>query len=165
MTLELNLKNKIITFLLLVCYSTAAFADPEINGELIPPGEAMYVTDPSVLRQLNLGPDDEPVWCYSNLANSLIISSADREKEKCNLKLKQELERSKINYTLEISQLRVQLESLSKKHEELLVIKNKQIEDLTQAALKRPNDYSFWWATGGVAVGVLATLAVILSVK
>ena len=97
------------------------------------------------------------VWCYSNLANSLIISSADREKEKCNLKLKQELEKSKINYTLEIDQLKIQLESLSKKHEEILAIKNRQIEDLTQAALKRPNDYSIWWATGGVAVGVLAT--------
>ena len=165
MTLELNLKHKITAFFLLICYSTVALADPEVNGELIPPGEAMHVTDSSILRQLNLGPDDEPVWCYSNLANSLIISSADREKEKCNLKLKQELEKSKINYTLEIDQLRIQLESLSKKHEEILAIKNRQIEDLTQAALKRPNDYSIWWATGGVAVGVLATLAVVFSVK
>ncbi len=165
MTLELNLKHKIITFFLLVCYSTAALADPEINGELVPPGEAMYVTDPSILRQLNLGPDDEPVWCYSNLSNSLIITSADREKEKCNLKLKQEQEKLKINYTFETDQLKIQLESLSKKHEELLAIKNKQIEDLTQAALKRPNDYSIWWATGGVVVGILATLTVVLSVK
>ena len=162
---ELNLKNKIISIFLLVCYSTVALADPEINGELIPPGEAMYVTDPLILDKLNLGPDNEPIWCYSNLANSLIISSADREKEKCELKFQQELQRVKINYTFDINQLNVQLDNLNRKHEELLLIKNKQIEDLTQAALKRPNDYSIWWATGGVVVGVLGTLAIILAVK
>jgi hypothetical protein len=165
MILESNLKTKFIIFLILLCYSSAAMADPEVNGELLPPGEGMYVTDPSILRQLNLGPDEEPIWCYSNLANSLIITSADREREKCDLRLRQELEKSRINYTFEIDQLKIQLESLNKKHDEILLVKNQQIEELTQAALKRPNDYSFWWASGGAVVGVLSTIAIMLAVN
>ena len=165
MILESNLKTKFIIFLILLCYSTTVFADPEVNGELLPSGEATYVTDPSILRQLNLGPDNDPVWCYSNLANSLIITSADREKEKCKLRLTQELERSKINYTFEVDQLKIQLEALNKKHDEILTVKNQQIEELTQAALKRPNDYSFWWATGGVLTGVLSTIAIMFAVN
>ena len=50
--------------------------------------------------------------------------------------------------------LNIQLESLTKKHEDIVAIKNKEIEDLTAAALKRPNDYSLWWASGGVAGGI-----------
>ncbi len=165
MILESSLKHKIVTILVLICYSPVALADPEINSELIPPGEAMYVTDPSVLSKLNLGPDDEPVWCYSNLANSLIITSADREREKCELRFKQELQRIEVGHIFETDQLKMQLDSLNNKHEELLLIKNKQIEDLTQAALKRPNDYSIWWATGGVAAGILTTLAIVFAVR
>ena len=165
MTLELNLKNKIISVLLLVCYPIVALADPEVNSELLPPGEAMYVTDSSILSKLNLGPADEPVWCYSNLANSLIISSADREKEKCQLKLKQELERAQVNCTFEIDSLTIQLNSLQQKHNKLISLKDQQIEGLTAAALKRPNDYSVWWGAGGLAVGILSTLAIVFAVK
>ncbi len=165
MILESNLKNKIITFLLLICYPATSLADPEVNGELLPPGEAAYVTDSSILSKLNLGPDDEPVWCYSNLANSLIITSADREREKCQLKLKQELERVQVNCTFEIDRLSIQLDSLQQKHDKLLSLKDQQIEELTTAALKRPNDYSVWWGAGGFAVGVLSTLAIIFAVK
>lgn len=165
MILESNLKTKFIIFLILLCYSTSALADPEVNGELIPPGEAMYVTDPTILKKLNLGPDNEPVWCYSNLANSLIVTSADREKEKCELRLSQELEMARIGCTFEINQLSIQLETLEDKHEKLIVIKNKQIEELTEAALKRPNDYSIWWASGGFVAGAISILAIVFAVK
>ena len=165
MTLELNLKTKIITFIVLICYSTMALADPEINGELVPPGEAMYVTDPDILSMLNLGPDGEPIWCYSNLANSLIITSADREREKCQLKCKQDISRMAINYTFEIDQLQIQIDSLKQEHQEVLQIKNNQIDKLTQATMEIPNDNSIWWATGGAAAGVLATLAIMFAVR
>ena len=165
MILELNLKNKIIAILLLTLYPCVALSDPEINRVLTPPGEAMYVTDPSILKKLNLGPDDEPVWCYSNLANSLIISSADREREKCELALQQERERLEVIHTFEIDQLKIEINSLNSKYQEIVSIKDKQINELTSAALLRPNDYSMWWATGGVATGVLVTLAIMFAVK
>tara|TARA_Y100000114_G_scaffold43854_1_gene39432 strand:- start:2195 stop:2692 length:498 start_codon:yes stop_codon:yes gene_type:complete len=165
MILESNLKNKFVAFLLLFCYPAVSFADPEVNSELIPPGEAMYVTDLDILNKLNLGPDSEPVWCYSNLANSLIITSADREREKCELKSNQEIEKITLGYNFELEQLNIQLRSLNAKHDEIIELKNRQIKELTQAALARPNDYSIWWATGGVVVGILSTLAITLAVK
>ena len=165
MTLELNLKNKIVIILLSFIYPCIAFADPQVNGELIPPGEAMYVTDSDILNKLNLGPDDEPVWCYSNLANSLIITSADREREKCQLRLEQEILRAKVNSDFEIDRLKIEIESLTEKHNSIVSVKDRQIKDLTAAALRRPNDYSAWWASGGVAVGIITTLAVMFAIN
>ena len=165
MTLVLNLKTKFIVFILLFCYPAAALADPEVNNELIPPGEAMYVTDTSILEKLNLGPDTEPVWCYSNLANSLIITSADREREKCELKLSQQREKLSAIYRLQIDSLEVNLVSLKTKYEEVIKIKNQEINELTSAALKRPNDYSAWWATGGFVAGVATVLSIFWATK
>ena len=150
---------------MLVCYPAAAIADPEVNKELIPPGEAMYVTDSSILSKLNLGPSDEPVWCYSNLANSLIITSADREREKCKLKCNQEKQRLEAGYLFDIGQLKIEIDSLNKKHDDLMIVKNNQINKLTTEALRRPNDYTLWWATGGVAVGIVSTLAIVFAVR
>ena len=42
---------------------------------------------------------------------------------------------------------------------------DKEIEDPTNAALERPNDYSMWWAAGGVIVGVLGTLLIASAVN
>jgi hypothetical protein len=49
--------------------------------------------------------------------------------------------------------------------EEIIRIKNEEIAGLEQAALKRPNDYNLWWATGGFAAGVLVTVATIFAVR
>ena len=165
MTLALNLKIKTLIILTFFGFTGNALADPVIAGELTPPGEAAYVTDQEITRKLNLGPPEEPVWCYSNLANSLIISAPDREKERCQLRLQQELEMAKINYDFEIDSLKIQIQSLTKKHDDILAIKNQQINDLTKTAAQRPNDYSVWWATGGVAVGVLTTLSIVFAVN
>ena len=160
MSLILNLKINCSVLLFLICCPLLAYADPEVNGELIPPGEALYVTDTKILKELNLVPDNEPVWCYSNLANSLIISSAQREREKCDLKLKQEALKSKTNCDFLLEQLNISLESLKEKQENLLLLKNKQIDELTSVASSVPNDYSVWWASGGVVLGVVSTLLI-----
>ena len=165
MTLESNLRTKFIIFLILFCNPAISLADPEINDVLTPPGEAMYVTDQSILKKLNLGPDDEPVWCYSNLANSLIISSARREREKCQLNLTQQRERMLAIHKLEIDSLSIELESAKDKYKKVLKIKEQEIDALTTAALKRPNDYSVWWATGGFATGVITVLSIIWATK
>ena len=136
MTLELNLKNKIIS-LLFLCFPVIAYADPEINNELVPPGEAMYVTDSSILNQLNLGPDDEPVWCYSNLANSLIISSADREREKCSLQMSQQIEELTARHVFEIDTLNLEIKSLKKTVG--LVVGSAICREISKSIKKRQN--------------------------
>ena len=165
MTLESNLRTKFIIFLILFCYPLSSLADPEINGVLTPPGEAMYVTDLSILEKLNLGSDGEPIWCYSNLANSLLITSLDREKEKCQLKLSQQREKLTAIHKLQLDSLKIEVSSWKNKYNQVLSVKNEEIDALTAAALKRPNDYSFWWATGGFTVGVVTVLSIFWATK
>ena len=143
MSLIYDLKIKITTVLLILFYTSAAIADPEINGELLPPGEATHVTDPEVLKRLNLGPDTEPVWCYSDLANGLIITSAQREREKCALRLEQETKKLTLKYNLKINTLQLQIDSLIARNQEIINIKDQEINKLTVAAQQVPNNNIF----------------------
>ena len=167
MSLESNLKNKIIALvsLLSILNSTIAFADPVIAGEILPPASATMVDRPDLIREIGVGREDEPVWCYSNNANAIIISAPQREREKCQLKVSQELEKQKVLHKLQLDTLKVELDSLNKKHIELIAIKNSEIDALTEAALTRPSDYSIWWASGGVIVGVVSTLLIVSAIK
>ena len=75
---------------------------------------------------------------------------------------KQKLEAT---HKLQLDALKIELESLTSKHEEILIIKNREIQDLTTAALKRPNDYSLWWASGGFLAGVVTVLSILWATK
>ena len=167
MSSELNLKIKstIIINLIIFFLVTTANADPVVAGEIIPPASATLIEDPDLIKKIGVGRDEDPVWCYSHDANAIIITAPQREREKCELKLKQQKEKLEALHKLQVDTLQLQLDSLTEKHESLMLIKNKEIEDLTKAALKRPNDYSIWWATGGVAVGVLSTLLIASALK
>jgi hypothetical protein len=66
---------------------------------------------------------------------------------------------------LEIDNLQLRLDTLKKQSDNIILIKDQEIKRLERAALKRPNDYSIWWASGGVVTGVLATLAIVYAVK
>ena len=72
-------------------------------------------------------------------------------------------EKQKAKYDFQIGNLNLRIETLLKQTEEIEQVKNQEIERLTEAAKKRPNDYSAWWATGGFAAGVLTTLAIVLA--
>ena len=79
------------------------------------------------------------------------------------LRLKYELakERSKLNLIIETQ--KVTYASLKEKHNTLIDIKDKEIERLTKLA-ENDNDYSVWWATGGVLVGIALTISVVYAV-
>lgn len=167
MSLVLNLKNSFIVLfnIVFLVVSCPAMADPTIAGELLPPASATLIRDPDLIKEIGVGREDDPVWCYSNDANAILITAAERERESCALQLSQEVSRLIAEHKLELGTLSVQLESLTKKHADLMAIKNKEIESLTAAALKRPNDYSLWWASGGVIVGAMTTLAIVFAVN
>ena len=44
-------------------------------------------------------------------------------------------------------------------------IKEEEIKRLEAAALKRPSNYAFWWASGGFVAGTVTTLLVFFAVK
>ena len=99
-------------------------------------------------------------WCYDNDANAILITAASRERAQCELKLQYELEKQRVKLQFEIDKLNIRIETLTKQHEDINSIKDQEIEKLTEAALKRPNDYSVWWAAGGLAVGILSSVLV-----
>lgn len=142
-----------------------AIADPVIAGEILPPASAAFIEDSELIKKIGVGREEDPVWCYSHDANAILISAAQREREKCQLKLSQQKEKLQATHKLEIDTLKVELESLIKTHEETITIKDKEIQDLTEAALKRPNDYSMWWTTGGFVAGVATVLGILWATK
>lgn len=166
MNLESSLKINIISFnILAFMICSPVYADPVIAGEILPPASATLITEPDLIKRIGVGREEDPVWCYSNDANAILISAPGRERDKCELKLSQQKEKLEASYKLELGALKIELDSKTKEYNKILAIKDKEIQELTEAALKRPNDYSLWWASGGVAVGVLTTLAIMFAVK
>lgn len=163
MNSELSLSTNLVIFFSIFTLTLApvANADPVIAGEMLPPASASLIDDPDLIKRIGVGRDEDPVWCYSHDANAILISAAQREREKCELKLSQQKQKLEATHKLQLDTLKVELEALTKKHEQIIVIKDKEIQELTEASLKRPNDYSMWWAAGGFTAGVLTVLGIV----
>ena len=104
-------------------------------------------------------------WCFDDIATAKMQAALEYAKDKCELTINRILEERETQYNLQIGNLETRINTLQKERDNLINIKNEEILRLEQAALKRPNDYSFWWASGGVVAGVLTTLAIVLAVN
>tara|TARA_Y100000114_G_C11714430_1_gene305201 strand:- start:227 stop:712 length:486 start_codon:yes stop_codon:yes gene_type:complete len=155
----------LLFFLFCSVTSQNALADPVIGDQVLPPASFTHVQDLDMLRKLGLDGISGGAWCYDNDANAILITAPARERAVCELNLQYELEKQKVKYDFEIDKLNIRIEALKKQHAEIDDIKNKEIEQLTEAALKRPNDYSAWWAAGGFATGVALTILTFLAVR
>ena len=80
------------------------------------------------------------------------------------LRLQYELAKQASSFKLTIESQKVTYQSLQEKHKTLLGIKDKEIERLTKIAANT-NDYSMWFATGGVVIGIVLTIAVVYAVR
>ena len=116
-------------------------------------------------RLLQHQPSPFVAWCFDDTAFAKIKAKIDLSDEACNLKLEKQKEEDDARYKLEIGNLQLRLDTLKKQSDNIILIKDQEIKRLEKAALKRPNDYSIWWASGGVVTGVLATLAIVYAVK
>jgi hypothetical protein len=56
------------------------------------------------------------------------------------------------------------MEFMEKRYVSIISIKDTEIKRLSEAA-NNNNDYSVWWATGGIVAGIGLTLAVVYGVK
>jgi len=157
-----GLWNKIFAFGLIATLSLPVYAQPNTNDIPLPPVSFSRVTDGEILNSIGLDPIGG-AWCYDDEANAILITAPARERSKCELKLMYELEKQKVKYQFEIDKLKLRVDTLTNQHREINLIKDREIDRLTEAAIKRPNDYTAWWATGGFVTGVLTTLAVVLS--
>jgi len=113
--------------------------------------------------------ETEPIpfdgWCFDNEATGQIFGVLKHSKKLCELKTEEALAKQKAKYNLDIGNLKLRIGSLEDEKNSILKIKNEEIESLEIAALKRPNEYNHWWATGGFLVGTLTTIAVLFLVR
>ena len=116
-------------------------------------------------RLLEGNPSPFDAWCFDDPAFAIIKTKIDTMQEACNLATRKAVEQEQARYSLKVKNLELRLNTLKKETDNIILIKDQEIKKLEQAALKRPADYSIWWASGGVVVGVLGTLAIVFAVK
>ncbi len=104
-------------------------------------------------------------WCFDDIAAAKLQTAVEFATKRCDLSIEQAVSEVTARYSLEVQNLRLRIETIQKERDGLLAIKDQEITKLEQAALKRPNDYSWWWASGGVVVGVASTILITLAVK
>ena len=149
---DLNLWSKLLTLILCLAVPTATLANP------LPGGSFTIVEEISLIKEI--GFESAPVWCYNNQANATLITAPEREKARCELNTKYEIEKLNQRHSFEVDRLQLRLETLTTQHNEINLIKDQEIDSLTKAALKRPNDNNIYWALGGVVIGVVSTVLI-----
>ena len=99
-------------------------------------------------------------WCFNDEAMAKIIADKEMEDQRCQLKLDKQREKLNAKYHLEVSNLDLRIQSLEDELDATVLIKNEEIRKLEKVALERPNDYWYFWASGGFLVGASAMLGV-----
>jgi len=160
-SLVLVLLNKGIAILLVLLMPITSYSDPIVGGTAIPPGSFTRVEDPDVLDKLGL----PTAWCYDDEANSMLITAPARRLATCELNCQYEMEKQKIKLNFRIEKLELRIKTLTEQYDKITLIKDGEIQRLTDAAMKVPNDHSVWWAGGGFLTGVLVTVGVVFLVQ
>ena len=99
-------------------------------------------------------------WCLSDAAMAKIVADKETEDQRCQLKLDKQRDKLNAKYHLEVSNLDLRIMSLEEELDSTILIKNKEIEKLEKVALERPNDYWYFWASGGFVIGASAVLGI-----
>ena len=78
------------------------------------------------------------------------------------LELRKEFQKDLAEKTMALDLLKVDYDSLKRVHEETLIIKEKQINDLNVLLKEEMSreDHTEWWIIGGVAIGIVLSLGV-----
>ena len=148
MRLKRRLKT-LLVLLTLTSFALPAIAQPKGKYTMLQPGA------PAPFR----------AWCFDDVAAGSIFTALEHAKKTCELEVKKQLDLQKAKFDLEIGKLSVRYDTLKKQNNELLFLKNQEIKELEEAALKRPNEYWHWWALGGFSAGVVTAAAIFLSIE
>lgn len=104
-------------------------------------------------------------WCFNVPAVAKLIADKESEEERCQLKTSEALERQKADFDFQLGSLAADLQyhkDVSAKTIEALQLENQELEEI---ALKRPNNYWYLFAGGGVVVGILTTVLVVHAIQ
>ena len=96
-----------------------------------------------------------------SIAASKMIVDKKYLKSEIELDLRKEFQQELSNKRLAFDLLKVEHDSLKKIHEQTTLLRDQQINDLNELLKEEmSNDYSEWWMLGGVAIGIVLSVAV-----
>ena len=163
-------KTIAIILSLMLILPVTAFADPQPNPET-QPETSENERPPTVLsvRPRIMGIKEGEVAPYTGvLLNTIAAARVFTEKnysnEECRLRIAYEVEREIARVNMLLESTKVSMEFMEKRYVSIISIKDTEIKRLSEVA-NNNNDYSVWWATGGIVAGIGLTLAVVYGVK
>lgn len=103
---------------------------------------------------------------FDPIATAKLLSTNKFIKEEYDLKLGYELSLMRAKYDLEIEQLNISLDIQQKKCDNIISIKDKEIEGLNKIIAKKPGKSALVWGiAGGFVAGVASTIAITYAVN
>ena len=102
---------------------------------------------------------------YNADAVAEIVAQREALIQQHQLFLQQLEEQLEAQCDLQVDNLSAEVDICNDKYNEMLGIKNMQIQKLEKIAFERPNKNSHWWFGGGILTGVLITIGVVYAVN
>ena len=95
------------------------------------------------------------------IAASKMIIDQRYLRSELELELRKEFQQELSNKRLAFDLVKVEHDSLKKIHEQTILLRDQQIDDLNQLLKEEmSNDYSEWWMMGGVLTGIVLSVVV-----
>jgi len=95
-----------------------------------------------------------------SIAGAKFIAKSRYCAEELELRLKKEFEVQISNKQLAVDLLTTQYDTLKKTHEQLLVQKEKEIDQLNEIIKDEIGDHSHWWFAGGIVLGIVLSIGI-----
>jgi hypothetical protein len=154
MKLSQRLKTCLVLPILISFVCSSAIAEkPSSEEPLVPIFTQLEEDQPSPFK----------AWCFNESASARIIGALEFAQKKCAVQIQVALEKEKAIHDLMVGNLNLRINTTEEEYKTILIIKNEEIERLSAAALKRPNDYTHWWGIGGFIVGAASVVILIMT--
>ena len=101
----------------------------------------------------------------NSLAAAQVFSDKSFAGKECELRIKFAVDKEIARMGLLLDSTKVSLETVEKKYNSIITIKDSEIKRLSDLAMKDKTDYSALWFTGGALAGIALTVAVIYAVQ
>jgi hypothetical protein len=145
-------------------FPAASFADPPVP-ETEPDTSVEEASTPKVtgVKKGEKAPYNGVL--LNTAAAAKIFAEKEYSGKECELRINFEVQKEMLRMKLLLDTANIGLEATKQKYNSILSIKDKEIERLSKIASTRPNDYSTYWAVGGVVVGIVLSIAVVYGVN
>ena len=150
------MKLLIPILILMLAFPAAVLAEPPVVPELPPQPRIVGI------QQGEAAPYSGVL--LNSIAAAKLFAEKDFSEVGCELRIRFEVAKELARVNLILETTRVSMESMEQKYTSLLQIKDTEIERLSKIA-SDTNDYSVWWVSGGIVVGIGLTIAVVYAVQ